>query len=58
MRAVAAMIQNRNFDAESYNHDIALLRLRKPVEFSKNIRPVCLPRSVYFIIHVLTYIYN
>uniref|UniRef100_A0ABD2W538 Peptidase S1 domain-containing protein n=1 Tax=Trichogramma kaykai TaxID=54128 RepID=A0ABD2W538_9HYME len=43
MRAVAKMIPHRNFDTESYNHDIALLRLRKPVLFSKTIRPVCLP---------------
>ncbi|XP_060525227.1 trypsin-1-like [Cylas formicarius] len=43
MRAVAAVIRHRNFDSDTYNHDIALLKLRKPVEFSKNIRPVCLP---------------
>lgn len=45
MRAVAAIIRHRNFDADSYNHDIALLKLRKPVEFTKNIRPICLPSS-------------
>ncbi|KAF5295126.1 hypothetical protein FQA39_LY13277 [Lamprigera yunnana] len=44
MRAVSAIIKNRNFDADSYNHDIALLRLRKPVVFSKNIKPICVPR--------------
>lgn len=44
MRAVSVIIRHRNFDAESYNHDIALLRLRKPVEFSKIIKPVCLPK--------------
>ncbi|XP_019868245.2 trypsin-1 isoform X2 [Aethina tumida] len=43
MRAVAAIIRHRNFDSDSYNHDIALLKLRKPVEFTKNIKPVCLP---------------
>ncbi|EEZ99214.2 trypsin-1 isoform X1 [Tribolium castaneum] len=43
MRAVSAVIRHRNFDQESYNHDIALLKLRKPVEFTKNIRPICLP---------------
>lgn len=42
MRAVSLVIRHRNFDPDSYNHDIALLKLRKPVEFSKNIRPVCL----------------
>lgn len=44
MRAVSAIIRHRNFDAESYNHDIALLRMRKPVSFSKIIKPVCLPK--------------
>ncbi|XP_017776652.1 PREDICTED: transmembrane protease serine 9-like [Nicrophorus vespilloides] len=43
MRAVASIIRHRNFDGDSYNHDIALLKLRKPVEFAKNIRPICLP---------------
>lgn len=43
MRAVSAIIKHRNFDANTYNHDIALLKLRKPVTYSKNIKPVCLP---------------
>lgn len=43
MRAVSAIIRHRNFDSNTYNHDIALLKLRKTVEFTKNIRPVCLP---------------
>lgn len=45
MRAVSAIIKHRNFDANSYNHDIALLKLRKSVVFSKNIKPICLPES-------------
>ena len=45
MRAVSAIIRHRNFDSNSYNHDIALLRLRKPVTFTKTIRPVCLPKE-------------
>ena len=43
MRAVSSIVRHRHFDANSYNHDIALLKLRKPVTFSKNVRPVCLP---------------
>ncbi|KAJ8682240.1 hypothetical protein QAD02_018032 [Eretmocerus hayati] len=43
MRAVGAVIRHKNFDTESYNHDVALLRLRKPVPFTKTVRPVCLP---------------
>ncbi|XP_068082928.1 trypsin-1-like [Anabrus simplex] len=45
MRAVTAIIRHRNFDVNSYNHDIALLKLRKTVSFNKRIRPVCLPAS-------------
>ncbi|XP_032455885.1 serine protease 38 isoform X1 [Nasonia vitripennis] len=44
MRYVGAVIPHRNFDTESYNHDVALLKLRRPVSFSKTIRPVCLPQ--------------
>ncbi|CRL05275.1 CLUMA_CG018249, isoform A [Clunio marinus] len=44
-RAVSAVIRHRNFDQNTYNHDIALLRLRKPVSFSKGIQPICLPRE-------------
>ncbi|XP_072929276.1 trypsin-1 isoform X1 [Epargyreus clarus] len=45
MRAVTAIVRHRSFDADSYNNDIALLKLRKPVTFSKIIKPVCLPPS-------------
>ncbi|CAH1119221.1 unnamed protein product [Phaedon cochleariae] len=45
MRAVAAIIRHRNFDADTYNHDIALLKLRKTVDFTKQIRPICIPKA-------------
>ncbi|XP_046832412.1 uncharacterized protein LOC124430208 [Vespa crabro] len=45
MRAVSSVIRHRNFDINSYNHDVALLKLRKPVKFSKTVRPVCLPQA-------------
>jgi len=44
MRAVSAVIRHRNFDMNSYNHDVALLKLRKSVKFSKKVRPICLPQ--------------
>ena len=44
MRFVGQIIRHRNFDTESYNHDLALLKLKRPVVFSKTIRPVCLPQ--------------
>ncbi|XP_013139666.1 PREDICTED: venom serine protease 34-like [Papilio polytes] len=43
MRAVNTIVRHRSFDADSYNNDIALLKLRKPVNFSRIIKPVCLP---------------
>ncbi|CAG9865503.1 unnamed protein product [Phyllotreta striolata] len=45
MRAVSSIIRHKSFDADTFNHDIALLKLRKPVEFTKQIRPVCLPKT-------------
>lgn len=49
MRAVSSIVRHRHFDVNSYNHDIALLKLRKPVVFSKTVRPVCLPpEGMYF----------
>ncbi|KAI5646907.1 trypsin domain-containing protein [Phthorimaea operculella] len=43
MRAVTSIVRHRSFDADSYNNDIALLKLRKPITFNKIIKPVCLP---------------
>lgn len=45
MRAVTAIVRHRNFDSNTYNHDIALLRLRKKVPFTKTISPICLPKD-------------
>ncbi|KAK0161450.1 hypothetical protein PV327_009919 [Microctonus hyperodae] len=45
MRAVSAIIRHRNFDINSYNHDLALLKLKRSVKFSKTVRPICLPQS-------------
>lgn len=45
MRAVSVVIRHKNFDMNSYNHDVALLKLRKSVKFSTKIRPICLPQS-------------
>ena len=48
MRAVSAVIRHRNFDMDSYNHDVALLKLRKPVKFTKSIKPICLPTAGWY----------
>ncbi|KAK9878852.1 hypothetical protein WA026_003686 [Henosepilachna vigintioctopunctata] len=46
LRHIVEVIRHRNFDTKSYNHDIALLKLRKPVEFQENIKAVCLPQTI------------
>lgn len=46
-RAVVSIIRHRKFDPETYNNDIAILKLRKPIDFSKTMRPICLPRLNY-----------
>ena len=44
-RSVARIILHPNYDSDSSNNDIALLRLSSPVEFTDYIRPVCLAAS-------------
>ncbi|CAB1422854.1 unnamed protein product, partial [Pleuronectes platessa] len=44
-RSVATIILHPNYDSDSSNNDIALLRLSSPVKFSDYIRPVCLSAS-------------
>ncbi|KAH8314242.1 hypothetical protein KR074_005080, partial [Drosophila pseudoananassae] len=46
-RAVTSVIKHKSFDPDTYNNDVALLRLRKPIAFSKIIKPICLPRYNY-----------
>lgn len=46
-RAVISITKHRHFDPDTYNNDIALLKLRKPIVFSKIIKPICLPRYNY-----------
>ncbi|KAH8384036.1 hypothetical protein KR009_011800 [Drosophila setifemur] len=46
-RAVTSVVKHKSFDPDTYNNDVALLRLRKPISFSKIIKPVCLPRYNY-----------
>ncbi|XP_063705416.1 trypsin-1 [Culicoides brevitarsis] len=45
MRAVISIKKHKGFDTSSYNNDIALLKLRKPITFSRSIRPICLPKE-------------
>ncbi|XP_069834334.1 transmembrane protease serine 11A-like isoform X2 [Dendropsophus ebraccatus] len=39
------IIINEGYNSERHENDIALLELAQPLNFKKNVRPVCLPRS-------------
>ncbi|XP_030059680.1 transmembrane protease serine 2 [Microcaecilia unicolor] len=41
--AVDKIISNKNYDSETKDHDIALMKLRIPISFNSNVKPVCLP---------------
>ena len=43
IRHLVKKIQHSQYDAATTDYDIALLKLSKPVEFNKYIRPICLP---------------
>ena len=42
---VSMIIRHKGFKAGSYNHDIALLKLSKPIKYSSFVRPICLPKQ-------------
>uniref|UniRef100_A0A3Q4H3L6 Peptidase S1 domain-containing protein n=1 Tax=Neolamprologus brichardi TaxID=32507 RepID=A0A3Q4H3L6_NEOBR len=44
-RNVVKIILHPNYDSESYDNDIALLKVSSPVRFTDYIRPVCLAAS-------------
>ncbi|XP_026228349.1 transmembrane protease serine 2-like [Anabas testudineus] len=41
--AVYKIIRHKNFDPNTFDKDIALLKLKKPLSFTRTVRPVCLP---------------
>ncbi|XP_029434444.1 transmembrane protease serine 2 [Rhinatrema bivittatum] len=41
--AVDKIISRADYDSDTKNNDIALMKLRSPLAFTVNIRPVCLP---------------
>lgn len=40
---LAQIVCHPAYDSETFNNDICLLRLSKPVKFNKYIQPICLP---------------
>ncbi|XP_047191726.1 transmembrane protease serine 5 [Scophthalmus maximus] len=45
--AVEKIIHHKNYNHRSHDSDIALMKLRTPLNFSDTIRPVCLPQYDY-----------
>uniref|UniRef100_A0A3P8SH02 Transmembrane serine protease 5 n=1 Tax=Amphiprion percula TaxID=161767 RepID=A0A3P8SH02_AMPPE len=45
--AVEKIIYNKNYNHRSHDSDIALMKLRTPLNFSDTIRPICLPQYDY-----------
>uniref|UniRef100_A0A8C9MN27 coagulation factor Xa n=1 Tax=Serinus canaria TaxID=9135 RepID=A0A8C9MN27_SERCA len=45
MHTVNKIIIHSKFDAETYDNDIALLKLKEPIRFSEYIIPACLPKA-------------
>uniref|UniRef100_A0A3Q2G3F2 Transmembrane serine protease 5 n=1 Tax=Cyprinodon variegatus TaxID=28743 RepID=A0A3Q2G3F2_CYPVA len=44
---VEKIIYNKNYNHRSHDSDIALIKLRRPLNFSDTIRPICLPPYDY-----------
>nr|UCK81482.1 MASP-related molecule 2-like protein [Arenicola marina] len=42
---VAQLIKHENYNAQTYDNDIALMRLKEPVTYSREVSPVCLPAA-------------
>lgn len=42
VRRIKKIILHEKFTAQTYNNDIALLELDEPVQFNKNIKPICI----------------
>uniref|UniRef100_A0A3Q3IVA0 Uncharacterized protein n=1 Tax=Monopterus albus TaxID=43700 RepID=A0A3Q3IVA0_MONAL len=44
-KAVRKIIRNEKFDRQTNNYDIALLKLKTPLTFTRTVKPVCLPNT-------------
>lgn len=43
VRTVSEIVRHRHYNERNMNCDIALMRLNRPVIFTRNIRPICQP---------------
>ena len=39
------IIKHPNYDPYSFDYDVALIKLKNPIKFNSNVRPVCLPTT-------------
>ena len=46
---VEEIINHPNYDDSTHNNDIAILRLKTPLTFTKDIQPACLPDPSLFL---------
>lgn len=46
-RRVARIFEHEYFDTVSFDFDIAILELNKPIAFGPKIQPACLPQAVF-----------
>jgi len=44
---VSEWIKHPDYDASSILNDISLIKLEKPIQFTKTISPICLPNGTY-----------
>lgn len=44
-KKVKRVVRHRSFDARTLYNDVALLTLDSPVQYSKSVRPICLPNN-------------
>ena len=42
-RRVKRVVRHKNFNSRTLYNDVAILTLSEPVEFTEQIRPICLP---------------
>lgn len=47
IRQVKEIFQHEYFDAVSYDNDLAVLELDKPIQFGPKVQPACLPASQF-----------
>lgn len=45
LRGVKRIISHPDYNQMTFDYDIALLELSKPLEFTNTIQPICLPAS-------------